>query len=109
MTKIDMRHAFNRIKIIIEKDENLIIFRIRFDFYKYLILSFDLINDSITFQNFINDTFMKYLNEFVVIYLDDILIYNQNMSKHRKHVRKVLQKLRDVDIQVCQTEATMVN
>jgi hypothetical protein len=100
MTKRDIRHAFNEIRMMIEKDENLIIFRIRFDFYKYLILSFDLINDSITFQNFINDTFMKYLNEFVVIYLDDILIYNQNMSEHRKHVRKVLQKLRDVDIQV---------
>ena len=43
---------------------------------------------------------MNYLNEFVIVYLNDILIYNQIMFKHRKHVRKMLQKLRNVDIQV---------
>ena len=43
---------------------------------------------------------MNYLNEFVVVYLNDILIYSQIMFEHRKHVRKMLQKLRNVDIQV---------
>ena len=100
MTKINIRHAFNRIRMRIEKDENLITFRIRFEFYKYLILSFELINESIIFQNFINDTFMNYLNEFVIVYLNDILIYSQIKFEHRKHVRKMLQKLKNVDIQI---------
>ena len=49
LTKIDICHAFNRIRMTIEKDENLIIFHTRFEVYKYRILSFELINKSIIF------------------------------------------------------------
>jgi hypothetical protein len=100
LTKINIRHAFNRIRMIIEANENLITFRIRFEFYKYRILSFEFINESITFQNFINDIFMKYLNEFVVTYLNDILVYNNSLKEHREHVKKMLQKFRDTEIQI---------
>ena len=99
LTKIDIRHAFNRIKITIELNEDLIIFRIRFESYKYLVFLFDLINDFAIFQNFINDTLMKYFDKFVVIYLDDIFIYNDNFKKHKRHVRKIFQKFRKIDIQ----------
>ena len=99
LTKINIRHAFNRIKMTIELNENLITFRIRFESYKYLVFSFDLINDFAIFQNFINDTLMKYFDEFVVIYLNDILIYNDNLKKHKEHVREILQKFRKIDIQ----------
>lgn len=61
-------------------------------------MSFELINESIIFQNFINDIFIKYFDNFVIIYLNDIFIYNDNMKKHKKHVRKVLQKLRNITI-----------
>ena len=47
--KINIKHAFNKIKMIIEKNENFTIFKIRFEIYKSLILSFELINDSISF------------------------------------------------------------
>jgi hypothetical protein len=47
-----------------------------------------------------NDIFMKYLDEFIVAYLNDILIYNNNAKKHREHVRKMLLKFREADIQV---------
>ena len=83
----------------IELNENLIIFRIQFESYKYLVFFFKLINDFATFQNFINDTLMKYFDKFVVTYLNDILIYNNNIKKHKKHVRKILQKFRKIDIQ----------
>jgi hypothetical protein len=43
---------------------------------------------------------MKYLNEFVVTYLNDILVYNNSLKKHREHVKKMLQKLRDAEIQI---------
>ncbi len=99
LIKINIRHAFNRIRMHSEKNENLTTFKTRFDSYKYLMLSFELINESITFQNFINDTLMNYLNEFVVVYLNDILIYSQNMSNHRKQIRKILQRFRKIEIQ----------
>jgi hypothetical protein len=99
MIKINIRHAFNRIRMTTLVDEDLITFKTRFESYKYLVLLFDLINESATFQNFMNDIFIKYLNEFVIIYLNDILIYSKNKKEHKKHVRKVLQKLRNVEIQ----------
>ena len=99
LTKIDIRHAFNRIKMAIELNENLIIFRTRFESYKYLVFFFELINGFAIFQNFINDTLMNYLDKFVMTYLDDIFIYSDNIKKHRGHVRKIFQKFREADIQ----------
>jgi hypothetical protein len=99
MIKINIRHAFNRIRMHFKENENLITFRIKYETYKYLIMSFELINESFTFQNFMNDTLMNYLNEFVVAYLDDIIVYNNNKKKHIQHVRKILQRLRETNIQ----------
>jgi hypothetical protein len=82
MTKINIRHAFNRICMHFKEDENLITFRIKYETYKYLIMSFELINKSFIFQNFMNDTLMNYLNEFVVAYLDDIIVYNNSKKKN---------------------------
>jgi hypothetical protein len=99
MTKINIRHAFNRIRLHSKKDENLITFRTKYETYKYLIMSFELINDSFIFQNFMNDILMNYLNEFVIVYLNDIVVYNNSKKKHERHVRKILQRLREVEIQ----------
>ncbi len=100
MTKINIRHAFNRIRMHSKEDENLIIFRTKYETYKYLMMFFELINESSTFQNFMNDTLMNYLDEFVVAYLDDIIVYSNNKKKHIQHVRKILQRLREANIQV---------
>ncbi len=100
MTKIDIRHAFNRIRLHSKKDENLITFRTKYETYKYLIMSFELINDSFIFQNFMNDILMNYLDEFVIAYLNDIVVYSNSKKKHVKHVRKILQRLREVEIQI---------
>ncbi len=90
MTKIDIRYAFNRIRMHLKKDKDLTMFKMKYDIYKYLIMSFELINDSFIFQNFMNDIIMNYLNEFVIIYLDDIIFYNNSKKKHIQHVRKIL-------------------
>jgi hypothetical protein len=100
ITKINIHHAFNRIRMHFKEDENLITFRIKYEIYKYLIMSFELINESFIFQNFMNDTLMNYLNEFVVAYLNDIIVYNNNKKKHIQHVRKILWRLREINIQV---------
>jgi hypothetical protein len=100
MTKINIRHAFNWIWLHSKKDENLITFRTKYETYKYLIMSFELINDSFIFQNFMNDILMNYLNEFVIVYLNDIVVYNNSKKKHVRHVRKILQRFREIEIQI---------
>jgi hypothetical protein len=100
MTKINIRHAFNRIRMHFKKNEDLTTFKIKYDTYKYLMISFELINESSTFQNFMNDTLMNYLDEFVITYLNDIIVYNNIKKKHVQHVRKILQRLRETNIQI---------
>jgi hypothetical protein len=99
MIKINIRHAFNRIRMHFKENEDLITFRIKYETYKYLIMSFELINESSIFQNFMNDILMNYLDEFVVTYLDDIIVYSNSKREHIKHVRKILQRLRETNIQ----------
>jgi hypothetical protein len=100
MTKIDIRHAFNRIRMHSTEDENLITFRTKYETYKYLMMFFDLTNDSFTFQNFMNNTLINYLNEFVIAYLNDIIVCNNSKKKHIQHVRRTLQRLREANIQI---------
>jgi hypothetical protein len=98
MTKINIRHAFNRIRLNLKEDEDLITFQTKYETYKYLMMLFDLTNDSFTFQNFINDILMTYLNEFVGAYLNDIIVYNNSKKEHVQYVRKILQRLRKANI-----------
>ncbi len=81
-----------------KKNENLITFRTKYETYKYLMMSFELINESFTFQNFMNDTLMNYLNDFVMFYLNDIIVYNNIKKDHIQHVKKMLQRLRETNI-----------
>jgi len=57
-------------------------------------MSFELKNASATFQQLINNTLKEYLDDFVIIYLNDILIYSENLETHHKHVQKILEKLK---------------
>ncbi len=57
-------------------------------------MSFELTNAFVTFQVYINSVLRKFLNVFVIVYLDDILIYSQNEEKHTNHIRLVLKRLR---------------
>jgi hypothetical protein len=97
--KLDIRQIFHRIRIANVEFENLTTFRIRFDAYKYRVLSSELCNESVTYQHYMNDVFFDYLNEFVSTYINDILIYNNSKTKHIEHVKKMLQHLRDAELQ----------
>ena len=68
--------------------------------YKYRVLSFDLINGLSSFQQYINDILWEFLNDFCQAYLDDILIYNCIKKEHIRHVRLMLNKFREVDLQM---------
>jgi hypothetical protein len=98
-TKLDIRQIFHRIRIMNVEFEDLITFRIRFDVYKYRVLSFELCNESVTYQHYMNDVFFDYLDEFVSAYINDILIYNNSKTKHTEHVKKMLQRLKNVELQ----------
>ncbi len=92
-TKIDLREEYHRIRM--EKNEEWkIAFKIRYEHYEYQVISFDLTNASTTFQAFMNKTLREYLNIFVIVYLDDILVYFEDEKTHTKHVRKVLKKFK---------------
>jgi hypothetical protein len=98
--KLDIRQTFHRIRITDAEFEDLTTFRINFDVYKYRILSFDLCNEFVTYQHYMNDVFFDYLDDFVLAYINDIFIYSNFKKKYIEHVKKILQRLRDADLQV---------
>ncbi len=61
--------------------------------YEYLVMPFGLVNSPSVFQAFINDVFRDMLNRWVIVYIDDILIYSDSYEDHVKQVRSVLQRL----------------
>ncbi|KAL0149683.1 hypothetical protein M9458_055012, partial [Cirrhinus mrigala] len=63
--------------------------------YKYRVMPYGLSISPSVFQTFMNEVFREFLHRFVVVYIDDILIYSRNQAEHRQHVQQVLQKLRD--------------
>ena len=69
-------------------------FRTRYGSYVWLVMPFGLTNAPATFQQFVNLVFTDMLDVCMVVYLDDILIYSDNMEDHKKHVREVRRRLR---------------
>ena len=67
----------------------------RYKHYEYIVMSFELKNVLVIFQRLINNILREYLNDFVIIYLDDILIYSYDLETHHKHMHKVLAKLNE--------------
>jgi hypothetical protein len=98
-TKFDIPGAYNRIRIK-EGDEWKTAMRTRFGLYEYLVMPFGLTNAPATFQAYINNVLREYLDVFVVVYLDDILVYSKTEAEHVIHVKKVLQALKDVNLRV---------
>jgi hypothetical protein len=71
------------------------VFSTRYGLYEFIVMSFGLTNAPVYFMNLMNKVFMEYLDRFVVVFIDDILVYSNNDSDHEEHLRMVLQKLRD--------------
>ena len=78
-TKIDLRSAYNLVRIR-EGDEWKTAFRTRYGHFQYVVMPFGLVNAPATFQHFLNDIFRNHLDQFVIVYLDDILIFSK--TKH---------------------------
>ena len=98
--KLDIRKAFNRIRIAILEDEDLSTFYTPLGNYKSQVLRFGLYNRLASFQRFINETLFEYLNVFYIAYIDDILIYIKDEKEHLNYMRLVLLRLRAAGLQV---------
>jgi len=91
-SKIDLRHAYHLV-CIANGDEWKTVFRTCYRSFEWSVIPFGLTNASAAFQQFMNDIFSDLLNVCVMIYLDDILIYLNNISEHQQHVKEVLKRL----------------
>jgi hypothetical protein len=72
-------------------------FRICYEYYEFSVLSFGLTNTSVTltFIDMMDKVFKLFINKFVIVFIDDILVYSRNEKEHKEHLRLVLQTLRD--------------
>jgi hypothetical protein len=93
-SKIDLRSGYHQIKI---RAENIpkTAFSTRYGLYEYLVMSFGLTNAPAHFMYLMNSVFMPELDKFVVVFIDNILIYSKNEEEHAKHLHIVLQHLRE--------------
>jgi hypothetical protein len=93
-SKIDLRLGYHQLKVQ-ECDISKIAFVSRYDLYEFTVMPFGLTNASAYFMYMMNKVFMEYLDKFVVVFIDDILVYSRSEEEHEWHIRLVLQKLRD--------------
>ena len=97
--KLNIIVVFNKLRMN-SNSENFITFIISLNFYKYKILFFEFINDSINYQHYMNDVLWNYINDFVQCYLNDIFIYNKTRKIHVKHVKMIFERFRETDLQM---------
>jgi hypothetical protein len=95
-SKIDLKEAYHRIRIR-EGDEWKTAFRSRYGHFEYLVIPFGLTNAPATFQAYINNALRGLVDDFCIVYLDDILIFSKS-EEHEEHLRRVCQRLRDAEL-----------
>jgi hypothetical protein len=93
-SKIDLRSGYHQIKLR-SKDIPKTAFSAHYDLYEYLVMSFGLTNAPAHFMYFMNSVFMPELDKFVVVFIDNILIYSKNNEDHAEHLRIVLTRLKE--------------
>jgi hypothetical protein len=93
-SKIDLRSGYHQIKTR-ANDIPKTAFSTRYELYEYFVMSFGLTNAPAYFMYLMNLVFMPELDKFVVVFIDDILVYSRNEQEHTMHLHTVLQRLRD--------------
>jgi len=105
-SKIDLRSGYHQIRID-PADVPKTAFRTRYGHFEFLVLPFGLTNAPATFMHLMHQTFREHLDDFVIVFLDDILIYSKTLSEHRVHVRKILSILRQEKLYAKESKCEM--
>jgi hypothetical protein len=87
--RIDLRSGYHQIKIC-EEDIPKTTFSTRYGLYEYLVMSFGLTNAPTHFMYLMNSVFMEEMDKFVVLFIDDILVFSKSRKEHEEHLRIVL-------------------
>jgi hypothetical protein len=91
--KINLRSGYHQLRIR-ESDIPKTLFHTRYGLYEYTVMSFRITNALAYFMYLMNKVFMEYLDKFVVVFINDILVYSKTEEKHEEHLRLVLEQLR---------------
>jgi hypothetical protein len=92
-SKINLRLGYHQLKIQ-ESDIPKTAFRTRYGLYEYTVMSFGLMNAHAYFMYLMNKVFIEYMDKFIVVFIDDILIFSKTEEEHETHLRLVLEKLK---------------
>jgi hypothetical protein len=93
-SKIDIRSGYHQVRIN-DEDISKTSFRTRYGHYEFTVVPFGLTNAPVVFMCLMNGVFRDYLDKFVIVFLDDILVYSKIEEEHEQHLRMVLQVLRE--------------
>ncbi|GBG73230.1 hypothetical protein CBR_g12947 [Chara braunii] len=111
-SKIDLKSGYHQIEVHPE-DQYKTAFRTRYGHYEFVVMPFGLTNAPTTFQRCMNDLFRPWLDSFVVVYLDDILVFSKTLQEHEGHLRHVLEKIREANFKInakkCEWSKTQVS